>query len=70
MNTLTIEVTDKRAYKLLKDLEDLHLIRVIAEAIKPRQRLSEKYAGKLPSEVADNLQNHIIQSRKEWERSI
>lgn len=67
MNTLTIEVTDKRAYKLLKDLEDLHLIRVIAEAIKPRQLLSEKYAGKLPSEVADNLQNHIIQSRKEWE---
>jgi hypothetical protein len=70
MDTLTIEVTDKRAYKLLKYLEDLHLIRVIAETIKPRQRLSEKYAGKLPEEVADNLQNHIIQSRKEWERSI
>ena len=29
--------------------------------------LSEKYAGKLPSEVADELQEHVSRSREEWD---
>jgi hypothetical protein len=29
-------------------------------------KLSEKYAGKLPSDIADELQNYVSQSRNEW----
>ena len=33
---------------------------------KIQKRLSEKYAGKLPSDVAEELQNYVTQSRSEW----
>ena len=36
-----------------------------------RTKLSEKYAGKLPADIADELQNYVTQSRNEWNsRSI
>ena len=41
-------------YKELKTLE------------KPKQKLSEKYAGKLPAEIADEMQLYITQGRNEW----
>jgi len=28
--------------------------------------LSEKYAGKLPADIADELQDYVAQSRNEW----
>ena len=31
-----------------------------------KQNLSEKYAGKLPSAVADELQDYVSKSREEW----
>lgn len=68
MQTLTISVVDAKVVKLLEDLESLNLIRVVKkEANQPKQKLSEKYLGKLPSKVADDLQNYITQSRKEWD---
>ena len=33
---------------------------------KTQNRLSEKYAGKLPSDVAEELQNYVTQSRSDW----
>ena len=65
---LTITVVDSKALKLLEDLESLNLIRVIKrEKDQPKQNLSEKYLGKLPSQVAEDLQSYIKQSRKEWD---
>jgi len=69
MDTLTIQLTNQRAYKLLQELEDLHLIRVLKKNNQPVQKLSEKYAGKLPAEVADELQQYVAQSRDEWNNS-
>ena len=34
--------------------------------VKTQNRLSEKYAGKLPSDVAEELQNYVTQSRSDW----
>jgi hypothetical protein len=68
MQTLTITVIDEKALKLLEDLESLNLIRVLKkEEDKPKQKLSEKYQGKLPSQVAESMQEYITQSRKEWD---
>ncbi|MBK9566235.1 MAG: hypothetical protein IPO37_14030 [Saprospiraceae bacterium] len=51
-------------------MEDLHIIKG-PKSIQPQQKLSEKYAGKLPADVADELQNYVTQSRNEWNnRSI
>jgi hypothetical protein len=67
MQTLTITVIDAKALRLLEDLESLNLIRVVKnDTHQPKQRLSEKYLGKLPSQVAESLQDYVTQSRKEW----
>ena len=66
MDTVLIQINNKKAYRLMEDLEDLHLIKVLKKSVQAQQKLSEKYAGKLPSEVADELQNFVIKSRNEW----
>ena len=71
MDTLLIQVTNKKAFGLLHELEELHLIKVLNAKVQPQQKLSEKYGGKLPAEIADDLQKYVAQSREEWNnRSI
>ncbi|HEV7348272.1 hypothetical protein [Telluribacter sp.] len=71
METVLIQINNSKAYRLLEDLEDLDLIKVLKKEVQPRQKLSEKYAGKLPSRVADEMQEYVSQSRSEWNnRSI
>lgn len=68
METVLIQIKNSKAYKLLENLEDLDIIAVLEKSVGVKQKLSEKYAGKLPSDVADELQNYIKQSRNEWNR--
>jgi hypothetical protein len=71
METVLVQINNNKAYRLLEDLEDLHIIKVLRKSVQSGQKLSEKYAGKLPSDVADELQNYVNQSRTEWNnRSI
>ena len=66
MDTVLVQINNKKAYRLLEDLEDLDLIKVLKKSVQVQAKLSEKYAGKLPSEVADELQNFVTNSRNEW----
>jgi hypothetical protein len=66
METVLIQINNNKAYKLLDDLEDLHIIKVLKKSIQPQQKLSEKYAGKLPSDIADEIQNFVNESRNEY----
>jgi hypothetical protein len=63
METVLVQINNGKAYRFLEDLEDLHIITVLKKTTQPRQKLSEKYAGKLPPDVADELQNHVRQGR-------
>jgi hypothetical protein len=69
METVLVQINNSKAYKLLEDLEDMQLIKLIKKSEEPLQKLSEKYAGKLPSEIANELQNYVAQSRNEWNNS-
>ena len=53
----------------MEDLEDLDLIKVLKKSVQAQPKFSEKYAGKLPSEVADELQNFVTKSRNEWKNN-
>ena len=66
METVLIRINNNKAYRLLEDLEDLNIIKVLKKNIQSEQKLSEKYAGKLPSDIAEELQNYVTQSRNEW----
>lgn len=71
METMLIQLTNHKAIGLIHELEELQLIKVLEENITSKKKLSEKYAGKLPGNVADELQNYVTQSRNEWnERNI
>lgn len=66
METMLIQLTNHKALGLLHELEELNLIKVLKEPSTSEKKLSEKYAGKLPATVADELENYINQSRNEW----
>ena len=71
MDAVLIELTNKKAIRLLHDMEELNLIKVIkGNSAKPTIKLSEKYAGKLPSAVANELQNYVGQSRNKWNKDL
>jgi hypothetical protein len=70
-HTLFIQIIDAKAERLLYGLEELNLIRVLKKPMQAKQKLSEKYAGKLPPQVTEDLQQYLDQSRSLWnERSI
>lgn len=72
MDTMLIQLTNQKAIKLLYELEELHLIKVLKKNINPKQKLSEKYAGSLhlTDEQYNQFQEYLTQSRKEWERDV
>ena len=66
-NTMLIQVTNQKAIRLLHELEELHLIKVLEENITPvASKLSDKYKGIISKEQGQNLNEHIKQMRSEW----
>ncbi|MES2278774.1 MAG: hypothetical protein V4592_22275 [Bacteroidota bacterium] len=72
METILLQVNNDKAYKLIEDLEALHLIKVLKKTSHPKAKLSEKFAGalKLSDKEYNNFQDSLTQSRNEWERDI
>lgn len=66
METIRVEIINKNAYKLLKNLESLHIIKILGKEELPNQKLSEKYVGKLPGDIVDKLQSYVAKSRHVW----
>jgi hypothetical protein len=66
METLIVQINNSKAYKLLADLEDLNILKVLKRTTQQPLSLSEKYAGKLSTSTADSLQDYVKQSREEW----
>ncbi len=66
-NTMLIELIDQRAAGLLRELEELHLIKVIRDNVPiPKTNLSDKYRGIISQEQGKELKQHIDQMRGEW----
>ena len=67
METVVVQINNSKAYKILADLEDLHILKVIKKSNKKTLSLSEKYAGKLTSKTVNALQDYVKLSREEWD---
>ena len=66
--TMTIQFTNIKTEKLLRHLEELHLIKILKDNKKPTKHLlSDKYKGFLTKEEGENFNSHIKQMREEWE---
>lgn len=70
MDTVIIQLTTPKTMKLLRELEELQLLRILKKNVTTGIKLSDRYAGKLPADIAEDLQKHIEQSRKEWDSNF
>lgn len=66
METLTIEVSDQKVIKLIEDLEELNLIRVVTKSGK-LSSLTKKIKSPMSKETIDSQLNNL---RIEWQRNI
>jgi hypothetical protein len=66
METFVIELTNQKAYKILKELEELHLIRVIKASTK-----ISSLRGQLQTPMSnEDIDNQLNTIRSEWQRDI
>lgn len=71
METMTIDVSNPQALKLLEDLEALNLIKVVSRQAKPAgQKLSEKLYASISDSQAELMREELRQMRNEWNRAI
>ena len=70
MDTVLIQLSSPGIMNILKELEKLKLIRVINTESPTKTPLSEKYGGKLPVQIAAQIQEHVKNSRDEWNNNI
>jgi len=66
MDTLLIQLTNSKAYKLLQDMEELNLIRVVKQPVKIsllRSKLKTKMSN-------DHIDSQIKSIRNAWQRDI
>jgi len=66
METVFVQINHAKAYKLLQDLEELDIIKVLKKDIKPQIKLSEKYKGVFSAEDAKNFNEYTQTARKQW----
>ncbi len=66
-HTMLIELTNQKAAGLLRELEELNLIRVLEDNTSvSKKNLSKKYRGILSQQEGGELKDHIRQMRNEW----
>ena len=66
-HTMLIELTNQKAVGLLRELEELSLIRVLEDNTSvAKKNLSKKYRGILSKQEGEDLNDHIRQIRSEW----
>ena len=64
---MLIQLTNQKAAGLIRELEELHLIKVLKENIVPvKTKLSDKYKGIISKAEGQQLNDHINQMRREW----
>ncbi|WP_426669154.1 hypothetical protein ACPPVU_23385 [Mucilaginibacter sp. McL0603] len=64
MNTVIIQLTDPKAYKLLEDMEELNLIRVLKESPK-----ISSIRGQVKTRMSnEEIDTQLSAIRKEWQR--
>ena len=71
MDTMLIQLTNQKAAKLIQDLEDLQIIKVLSKDAST-EKLSDKFRGSLnlTEQEYSHIQQQLTDMRNEWERNI
>lgn len=67
-NTLLIQLTNQKAAGIIRELEELKLIKVLKKNIKPSKvKLSQKYKGAMQKQPLDIVNDQLNELRSSWE---
>jgi hypothetical protein len=70
MQTITVDIINNKALKLLQDLELLQLIRLRKEktsSVTVPNEWATKYKGAMSKQPLTDIDNHLNELRNEWE---
>jgi len=67
METLTIELNNPKTFSLIKELEDLALLRIVKEQSQ-ESNIADLLANCISKEQATLMNNELKQMRGEWDR--
>lgn len=72
METLLIEIRNPKGMNLIRDLEEMDIIRILKqeETPKSQQKLSELLRGSISPEEAEKFNQYVQESRNEWEKDF
>lgn len=70
MQTITVELMNENALSLLKQLEQLKILRLVSTKKQPTETPKRRWAGSISKETANKMLQNVEQSRNEWERNI
>ncbi|TAK35609.1 MAG: hypothetical protein EPO28_14545 [Saprospiraceae bacterium] len=65
---ITVELLNESALKLLQQLEQLNILRVVSEKAPPKPK-QKQWAGSISKETASDMLQKLQESRNEWERT-
>ena len=69
-STILIKLTNNKAIKLLRDMEELDLISVLDENFETKKvKLSDKYKNVFTKDDSKDFILHTESMRKEWENT-
>ena len=75
MDTILLQIKNDKAYKLIKNLEALNIVKVLKKGKNP-SKLNKaipkpsEYAGRISKKTATLMIADLDQSRNEWERNF
>ncbi len=68
MDMATVQLKHANAEKLLKDLEEMDIIKIVEPSIKNDASVKPfQIRGFLSKEQANTLLSHVVSTRKEWD---
>lgn len=69
MQTITIDILNEKVLELLKKLEELNLVKVQKSSLTENRNLKKPstYKGIISKKLGSEIQEHIKQSRAEWQ---
>lgn len=68
MQTITVELLHDDALALLRQLEQLQILRLVTTEGQTPPPPSRRWAGSISKETASKMLRHIEQDRSQWER--
>lgn len=81
METVLVQINNSKAYKLLEDLEELDILKVLNKSISSNtnsvgknenniKKTMADFSGMLSESAYKSLKEHAQVARKEWEKNI